>query len=111
MATLMILSRSACSPRSGWSRANMSAAPMSTACRSAAVAAGGRGQRAGADPEQARRLHRLDADAGRAHQHRDPQHVAGPGVPDGALSALRRRQVHPQQARTIRAARGSDPGW
>jgi hypothetical protein len=53
------------------------------------VAAGRRGQRAGTDPEQAGRLHRLHSDAGRAaHQHRDPQHVTRPGIPDRDLPAL-----------------------
>ena len=42
------------------------------------------------DPEHARWLQRLDARAGRAaHQHRDPQHITGPGVADGNLSAFR----------------------
>jgi hypothetical protein len=52
------------------------------------IAAGSGEQRAGAEPEQARWLHRLYTDAGRAaHQHRDAQHVAGPGVPDRDLPA------------------------
>ena len=63
------------------------------------IAAGSGEQRAGAEPKQARRLHRLHPDAGRAaHQHRDAQHVARPGVPDRDLPALQRRQEHPEQA-------------
>ena len=33
-----------------------------------------------------------------AHQHRDPQHITGPGIADGDLPPSRRAQVHPDQA-------------
>ena len=76
------------------------------------IAAGSGEQRAGAEPEQARWLHRLHPDAGRAaHQHRDAQHVAGPGVPDRDLPASSDARNTRSRPWTTRAARGSDPGW
>src|SRR3954454_806004 len=44
-------------------------------------------------------LSRLDAGyTWTAHQHRDPEHAARPGVADSDLPASRRAQIHPDQA-------------